>query len=102
LSRAKNLGVYTTKELFDLAANGNKKALAVRDETGFYLGVGIANVINILNPDIIVMGGQISNAWPYFNEKMEDTINKRALFNCKIAKSRLINAGILGAALLKG
>ncbi len=101
LSRAKAFRVRGVKELSDMAASGNKKALAIWEETGFYLGVGIANIINVLDPDIIVIGGKISNAWPYFNKKMKETAKKRALFGCKIVKSKLKDAGILGADLLK-
>lgn len=101
LLRVKRLSVKNAKVLYELASLGNKKALNVWQETGFYLGIGIANIINVLNPDIIVIGGQIANAWPYFNKKMREIVKKRALFDCKILKSRLKNAGIFGAALLK-
>ena len=100
MSRAKGINIRTPKELFELASKGNKKAQSIWQETGFYLGVGITNIINALNPDIIIIGGKIANAWPYFNKKMKETVKKRALFSCKIVKSKLKDAGILGAALL--
>lgn len=100
LSRTKGLDIKRLEELSNLASSGNKKALAVWKETGFYLGIGVANVINILNPDIIVIGGQIANAWPFFSKEMRETVKKRALFDCKIVKSKLRDAGILGAGLL--
>jgi len=100
LSRAKGLNIHNPKELFEMVAKGNKKALDVWEETGFYLGIGITNIINTLNPDIIVIGGQIANAWPYFNKKIKKTVKERALFDCKIVKKELKDAGILGAALL--
>lgn len=102
LSIAKRLNVKSVEELSNLASLGNKRALAVWKETGSYLGIGIANVINILNPEIIIIGGQIAKAWPYFNKKMKEIVKKRALFSCKIVKSELKDAGILGAALLRG
>lgn len=102
LSRSKGLNIKNTQELFDLASSGNKQALDIWKETGFYLGIGIVNIVNILNPDIIVIGGQIANAWPFFNKEMKGTVKKRALFDCRIVKSKLKDAGILGAALLKG
>ena len=100
LSRAKGLYICNPKELFELAEQGSKKAIGIWEETGFYLGIGCANIINTLNPDIITVGGQIANAWKFFNKKIKETVNKRALFSCKIAKSSLKDAGILGAALL--
>jgi len=100
LSRAKGLYASNPKELFELAEKGSKKAIKIWEETGFYLGVGCTNVINALNPDIIIIGGKISNAWEFFNKEMKETVKKRALFNCKITKSNLKDAGVLGAALL--
>ncbi len=101
LSRAKGLYAHDPKELFELAEKGSKKAIRIWEETGFYLGIGCTNVINTLNPDIIIIGGKISNAWRFFNKKMKETVKKRALFSCKIVKSSLKEAGILGAALLR-
>lgn len=100
LSRAKGLNIHSPKELFEIASLGNKKALALWEETGFYLGVGITNIINTFNPDIIIIGGQITGAWPYFNKKMKETVKKRALFSCKIVKSKVEYAAVLGASLL--
>ncbi|MBW2974931.1 ROK family protein, partial [Candidatus Woesearchaeota archaeon] len=100
LSRT-SLKVDDTKELFDMASKGNKKALAAWEKTGFYLGIGITNIINTLDPEIIVIGGKIAGAWPYFNRKLKETVKERALFKCKIVKSSLKDGGILGAALLR-
>ena len=101
LSRARGLYAHDPKELFELAEKGSKKAIKIWEETGFYLGIGCANIINTLNPDIIIIGGKISGAWRFFNKKMKETAKKRALFSCKIVKSGLKEAGILGAALLR-
>src|SRR3989338_3878190 len=87
LSRASGLYAHDQKELFELAEKGSKKAIKIWEETGFYLGIGCANIINTLNPDIIIIGGKISGAWRFFNNKMKETAKKRALFSCKIVKS---------------
>src|SRR3989338_3119434 len=100
LSRANGLYVHNPKELFELAEHGSKRAIKIWKETGFYLGIGCTNTINALNPDIIIIGGQIANAWKFFNKEMKETVKKRALFSCKIVKSNLKDAGVLGVALL--
>ncbi|MBW2989799.1 ROK family protein [Candidatus Woesearchaeota archaeon] len=99
LSRAKGIKA-SVRELDKLAAKRNKKALAVWRETGYYLGIGLANIINILNPDIIIIGGKIAKAWPHFSKTVKETVRKRALFSCRIEQSMLDDAGILGAGLL--
>lgn len=102
LSRAKGLSIKDPKELFDFAEQGNKKAIKVWKETGFYLGVAIANFVNIFDPDVIVIGGNISNAWKYFHKEMMSAIKDRSLIkDFKVVKSKLgDDAGILGAASL--
>jgi glucokinase len=53
-------GKVTPKLLADAALQGDEAALEVWRETGHYLGVGIANFINIFVPEIVAVGGQIS------------------------------------------
>jgi len=84
-----------------LALAGNKKAIKTFDEMGFYLGVGLANIIYALDPDIIVIGGKISNSWKFFSKAMHKTVKERYFAKpCKIVKSNLKGAGVLGAAAL--
>ena len=102
IGRAKGLDIENPRELFGLAEDGDKKALKLWDETGFYLGVAIANYANIFDPDVIVLGGNISKAWKFFYKNMNLTIKKKALVkDVKVAKSRLgDDSGVLGAAAL--
>ncbi len=101
MKRTIGLNVKNPREIYELAEQKNKKALKILEETGFYLGVGLANLINAFHPEIIVIGGNISNSWKFFKKKLKETIKKRALFNdVKIIKSRLNGSTILGAASL--
>jgi glucokinase len=102
LNRVKGLYIKNPKELFEFAEQGNKKALKLWQETGLYLGIAISNFVNIFDPDIIVIGGNISNAWKFFHKEMMNTIKKRSLVkDARVVKSQLgEDAGILGAASL--
>jgi glucokinase len=102
LSQAKGLYIKNPRELFELAYQKNKKALRLWKETGFYLGVAVANFINTFDPDVVVIGGNISKAWNYFSREMKKTIRKRAMIKgVKVVKTKLSgDAGILGAASL--
>lgn len=53
-------------KLEDLAKKGNKKALAVYREFGRYLAVGLVNITNILDPDVIYLTGGLSKAGEFF------------------------------------
>ena len=55
-SRAK---VLTAKEIFQLAEKGDKLAREAVAREAHYLGLGLANLINLFVPDWIVMGGSI-------------------------------------------
>ena len=69
---------------------------------GFYLGIAAANFVNIFDPDIIIIGGGISNAWEFFSKSMKNTVKERCVVNKNpiIIKSRLKDAAIVGAASL--
>ncbi len=84
-----------------LAFRGDKKAIETYKKMGYYLGIGLTNIIYALDPDIIVIGGKIANAWKFFSKTMEKTVKERYFSNpCPIVKSKLKDAGILGAAAL--
>jgi len=99
---AKGLKAKTPLEVYNLALKGNKKAIKVFEKMGFYLGIAAANFVNIFDPDIIIIGGGISNAWEFFSKSMKNTVKERCVVNKNpiIIKSRLKDAAIVGAASL--
>ncbi|MBZ4655729.1 MAG: glucokinase [Thermoanaerobacter sp.] len=56
---------------------GDTYAKYIWNKTGEYLGIGLTNVINILDPEMIVLGGGISKALNLFKESMISTIRQR-------------------------
>lgn len=87
--------------IYNLAVKGNKKAIKTYNQMGYYLGIGLANIIYALDPDIIVIGGKISNSWKLFSKSMNKAVKERYFEKpCKIIPSKLKDAGILGAAAL--
>lgn len=70
-----------------------------------YLGIGLANIVNIFNPDIIVIGGGIVDAGKFLFEPARKIMRKNILSplakNTKVVKAKLgEDAGAIGAALL--
>jgi glucokinase-like ROK family protein len=61
------------------AAAKDELACEVLDKTGEYLGVGIANLINALDPEMVVFGGVLSFAGEYLLPVVEATIRQRAV-----------------------
>ena len=99
---AKGLKAKTPLDVYNLALKGNKKAINVFEKMGFYLGIAVANFVNIFDPDVVIIGGEISNAWKFFSKSMKKTVKQRAYVNKNpiIIQSRLKDAAVLGAALL--
>lgn len=62
----KKVGGYrpslTPKIIDEAAKEGDSLAIQVFEETGYYLGIGIANAVNIFNPSLVVLGGGIRSA----------------------------------------
>lgn len=61
------------------AGKGDQVARQALEETGTYLGIGIANLINAFNPEWIILGGVVSLASDYLLPAIERTMEKRSL-----------------------
>jgi glucokinase len=94
-----------TITLYDMAREGNSKAIEVWKITGKYLGLGLANIIDTLNPDIIVIGGGIASAGELLLNSAKSEMRKNVL-SSSAKKTPIILAklgewaGAIGAALL--
>jgi glucokinase-like ROK family protein len=65
--------------IVEAAAEGDKVARQALEETGDYLGIGIANLINAFNPELIIFGGVMSLASDYLLPAIEKTLDERPL-----------------------
>lgn len=88
-----------------LAEKGDASALKTWQEFGKHLAVGISWGINLLDPEIVILGGSISNAFKFFSSSMEDNLHKHICRTpaerTKIVCAKLgSNAGFIGAACL--
>jgi glucokinase len=87
-------------DVYKKALSGDKLAIMTFDEYGKLLGVGISNFVNIFNPDAVIIGGELRLAYNFFKKSMDTEIKKRALFKTKVIKSEMMEAGMIGAAIL--
>lgn len=93
----------TAKCVYDAAQAGDVAALRVMRDTGRYLGIGMANVLNILAPEALVLGGGVMQGWDLIVPPMFDVIHSRDAMvpfrRITIARAALgLNAGVTGAA----
>ncbi|HEY2963230.1 MAG TPA: ROK family protein [Pyrinomonadaceae bacterium] len=95
----------TAERVYEAGRRGDELALSVFKKFGTYLGIGLANLINIIDPEIIVIAGGVVNGWDLFARHMQQEVNERAVrataLQVKIAAAQCgDNAGLLGAARL--
>lgn len=93
------------EELSYLARKQNKRALSFWSKVANQLGVMLVGVVNLFNPDCIVIGGGIANAGRVLFNKVREVVSGRAMSvqaeRVEISKSKLGNdAGLIGAAIL--
>ena len=92
------------EEVFKSAKEGNQDAIKMYSEMGTHLGNAVKMILYALDVELIILGGSVRHAFPYFKDAMWKQIETfsftRALEHLKIEKSTLENAGILGAAAL--
>ncbi|HEY8412523.1 MAG TPA: ROK family protein [Pyrinomonadaceae bacterium] len=95
----------TAESIFEAGLQGDELALEIFRRMGVYLGIGLANLINILNPEMIVIGGGVVNGWDLFEKHMLHEVEERAFpllaARVKIERAKCgDDAGLLGAARL--
>ena len=92
-------------ELLRRAHLGDADVFAAFREIGRWLGIGIGNLVNIFNPDLIVFGGFYHPLFPFLEQAINDTASTVALSapwsTCRICPSELgLDARLIGAAEL--
>lgn len=97
-------GKLTGSDYFLGAEAGDEEALAVWKEYGNHLGYALKIIMSVLSPEAIFLGGSISQAYPYFKNSLNETINsfpfRRVLDKVIIKSSTIKNIPVLGAAAI--
>jgi N-acetylglucosamine repressor len=70
---------FTVEDLIERARTGDGKALAALDLTARYLGLGLASIINAIDPAQIYLGGEITEAWDLIEPQVRIAIKERTL-----------------------
>ena len=86
------LANITAKSLFGAAENGSKLAKDIFAEVGDYFGLGLSYIIDLLNPERIIVGGVYMRAHKYIEKSMRARIKKECL--SVPAKVKVLPAGL--------
>jgi predicted NBD/HSP70 family sugar kinase len=102
LARKRGFGEEHANDLETLARNGNKKAKMIFEEIGTNLGKGIFNIVTLLDPEVVILSGGLSEVKAYMpsliKEFKRNDFTKRKI---DIVQASLKgDAGLIGAGLL--
>jgi predicted NBD/HSP70 family sugar kinase len=95
----------TPETIAQAAQEGDEVAVETMDETGYYVGVGVSNAINLLNPEMVIVGGGIALAGDVLWGSLLRTVHALALTQsrrvCSVVPAELgDDAGIMGGVSL--
>ena len=93
----------TAKDIYDAANDGDAVAARIMNDVGRYLGIGVANIINVFNPDRIVFTGGMTASWDRLHGPMMQEVHRRAFTRSTEAVQIMPgdlwqDAGLIGAA----
>lgn len=99
------VGREAINEVLDAAAGGDANALRALRSVGDWLGLGVSTIVNIFNPQVIVLGGFLARLHPHADTQIESALGLTALpgarADVRVLPSRLgADATLLGAAEL--
>jgi N-acetylglucosamine repressor len=88
------------KLVHEAAIQGDPLSIDILKQTGRILGIGLTNLIHIMNPKRIVLSGGVANAEQYIIDNIKETIKNRALTNsAKDTEISLSKLGEYGTAI---
>ena len=101
----KDLSKMTLTDIMKVTALEDPLCIEIIEEVGYKLGKYIAGLINIFNPELVVIGGQVAEAGEFIMLPIKSSIKKHSLSlvnrDSKIVASKLKNkAGVIGACML--
>jgi predicted NBD/HSP70 family sugar kinase len=91
----------TYQEVIDAAESGDQDVIGILNRMGHYLGIGLANMVNTLNPAKLILCGQVNKASRFFQQGMEEEMSHREFqgTNCELVISDRLDDMEIQAAL---
>lgn len=101
----KTLDELKAQDVIEAALEGEPHSISVIRDTGTYLGLGVANMVNAFDPSLVIVGGSTVRAGDLLLDRIRKVVHERALpgiaKNVKVVAHQLgEDAGAVGAASL--
>jgi glucokinase len=99
-----DLNRITPQIVSDAARQGDRHAREIWDREAYYLGLGLANIVVVIDPEMIILGGGVAEAFDLLAEGIRDTLRERVKLGHDIEGLRIVRAelkdmaGAIGAA----
>lgn len=93
----------TAETVYDALLEGDTLSVRLINETADFLGIGLANIVNLFNPEMIVLVGGVTRAGDYLLDPLRESLSKRAFPSavdaCQVVSGCFPDtAGVIGAA----
>jgi glucokinase len=96
-----DLGKITAQTVYQAAADGDELALEIVSDTAKFLGVGIGNLLNVFNPEVVVVCGGVTLAGDHLFEPLRRETARRA-FKPAVSACRIVPGALSGTAGVYG
>lgn len=89
------------EDVFEMAESKDLLAISILNQSAFYMGVAISSLINILDPEIVILGGIMIQKYPRYFSIVKDVADSRKVKGAKENRMMIStleeNAGVIGA-----
>lgn len=97
----KNVNDINAEDLYEAAKNGDELASLLIKKMGENIGIGIANIINTLNPELIIINGEVISTGEILLNPIIETVKKRGFAN-SVNSTGIVLSKLGSIAYLKG
>ena len=101
-SKLREIEAFTSKDICDLARDGEQMALDILDRFGYYMGIAMSYIACTVDPEVFILGGGMSRAGSIVTDIVEKYYEKYAFHVSKHTKTVIAklgnDAGIYGCA----
>ncbi|MEI3606592.1 ROK family transcriptional regulator [Pseudogracilibacillus sp. SE30717A] len=78
-NQVSNEPIQSGEEVYNLAKSGKQDYITILEETGRIIGIGLTNLIHIINPELIVLGGGVTKSEKFLLNPIKEEIRNRGL-----------------------
>jgi glucokinase len=96
-----DLSLVTARAVYEAVVLGDAYARRIMLETAKILGAGVANIVNVFNPEVIVIVGGVTRAGEHLFGPLREEVERRA-FPAAVAACRIVPGELAGAAGVVG